>query len=98
MAVLNCTVTEFQISQEVGTIIPAGIVNLTISSTIGEVLDYSEFFVGNDGANVTDGITNVVFSNNIDGTVNAAVYHEEIVVTEAMIELKYLSHRLRLLL
>lgn len=83
MAVSNCTVTQHSFSAMQGTTIPAGVVNLTITSNTGEELDFSEFVVGGDGANVSEGITNVIFSNNPDGTINVAVYHGEITVQEA---------------
>jgi hypothetical protein len=83
MAVLGCSVTTTGFSAVQGTTVPAGIVYLTITSNDGEPLSHTEFFVGGDGANVSEGITDVIFSSNPDGTVKVAVHHGEIIADES---------------
>ncbi len=92
MAVDNCNVTQFYYDVFEGDIVPAGIANLTISDLDGAVLDFTEFSIGGAGfaqggwvgGNVDPQITKVVFTNNGDGTVNAAVHHNAFVVNNFM--------------
>jgi hypothetical protein len=92
MAVDNCNVTDFDYNVFQGDVVPAGIANLTISEITGAALDFTEFSIGGAvfsqggwiGGNVATEITKVVFTNNNDGTVNAAVYHTSFVVNNFM--------------
>ena len=92
MAVDNCNVTQFYYDVFEGDIVPAGIANLTISDVTDAVLDFTEFSIGGAvfaqggwvGGNVAPQITKVVFTNNDDGTVNAAVHHNAFVVNDFM--------------
>ena len=92
MAVDNCNVTEFSYEVFEGDTVPAGVANLTVSELTGAALDFTEFSIGGAvfaqggwvGGNVSPQITKVVFTNNGDGTVNAAVHHTAFVVNSTL--------------
>jgi hypothetical protein len=92
MAVQNCNVTDFDYNVFQGDVVPAGIANLTISEVNGNALSYTEFLIGGAvfsqggwvGGNVAPEITKVVFTDNNNGTVNAAVHHTAFVVNSYM--------------
>ncbi len=46
MAVQDCNVSEFDLLGDIGDIIPAGIVNLTITHNSGDSLVATEFSIG----------------------------------------------------
>lgn len=83
MAVQDCNVSEFELLGDVGDIIPAGVVNLTITHNSGEPLEAGQFKIGGAvfsqggfvGGNVSSIVSKVVFTTNNNGTVNAAVFH-----------------------
>lgn len=92
MAVQNCNVTDFDYNVFQGDVVPAGVANLTISEVNGNALSYTEFLIGGAvfsqggwvGGNVAPEITKVVFTDNNNGTVNAAVHHTAFVVNAYM--------------
>ena len=90
MAVENCTISNFDYYAQLGSTIQAGVVNLTVTPNDGFLIQASDLIIGGafmtglnewTGGNVTSGVTKVVFSNNGDGTVNAAVHHDDLLVT-----------------
>ena len=90
MAVENCTISNFDYYAQLGSTIQAGVVNLTVTPNDGFSVQASDLIIGGafmtglnewTGGNVTSGVTKVVFSNNGDGTVNAAVHHNDLLVT-----------------
>lgn len=92
MAVQDCNVTDFDYNVFQGDVVPAGIANLTISEINGAALSFTEFSIGGAvfsqggwvGGNVAPEVTKVVFTDNNDGTVNAAVHHTSFVVNSYM--------------
>lgn len=89
MAVQDCNVSEFDLLGDIGDIIPAGIVNLTITHNSGDSLAVTEFSIGGAGfsqggwvgGNVSSVVSKVVFTSNNNGTVNAAVHHNAFALT-----------------
>ncbi len=90
MAVQDCNVSEFDLLGDIGDIIPAGIVNLTITHNSGDSLVATEFSIGGAGfsqggwvgGNVSSVVSKVVFTSNNNGTVNAAVHHSAFALTQ----------------
>lgn len=88
MPIQDCVISTEMLSGQPGDVIPSGVVNLTITPQLGTAITASELLIGGAtaaggnewiGGNVTAGVIKVVFSNNANGTVNAAVHHSGIV-------------------
>lgn len=92
MPLNNAVITTAELTGTEGTISTAGVVNLTITPELGYTLFNNDgsinAFIGGGateinpnewvGGNVTAGVEKVIFSNNGDNTVNAAVHYSAI--------------------
>ena len=85
MALENCNVSQVQIEGTEGETQLSGYVDLLIQPLNGTTVSAEELFVGEGvnqggntfvGGNVTNGVTQVQFIDNIDGTVIARVSYD----------------------
>ena len=92
MPIPNCIISSQVLSGSDGAVIPAGIAVLTVTPNLGYVVSADMLLIGGaaltgvnewTGGNVTNGVEKVVFSDNANGTVSAAVHYNPVALSNA---------------